>query len=723
MFCLPLSPLSSPLIPPVTSAWDAYHINDLDPTGGDAGWSPVYRLLDGTWCWNEKWPNAYRHDDWPTSTPYGTGTQLEADRKFYTSSDPCAFYQYMCLNIPGSGQYTLHLDFYFREESATTASSVDNWEILILDEQHSSWEGYLWRRQEPNCDEHWKWTHETINIDLTDHSVFLLIGHWDSWFADWEQGHSKYFNELSSDAVDDLNGLDPSGGETGWSPVYRQRNNVWRWDQYWESTYRHNDSNVDLTWGQGTKLEADRSSTASTAPGAFYQYRKLVIPGFGGYILRLDFWLREDSKDDPSSVDNWEMMVLSDKHDSWQNPLWRYQEPNCDEHGILRHQIFEILLTDHEIYLLIGHWDSWYADWEQGHTKYFKSIEILPAPSVALIVENDLWTNYDIQTMVNVYRQDLNDIGYTTYLYTDPITNIQALRTLLQNYYNDYGISGALLIGDLPEAVYQYDENFLCELYLMDLDGTWQDLNSDGYFDQHTATSPADIEPEIFVSRIDASMRTYGMNQPWEDIFYLLYRFHEYRTGSATFRSHQALMYVDDDWASYPWGTWLDDAYPTHTGIYTPPESTSGIDWLYTQLSQDYEFAHLWCHSGFNVHEFRWIPLQYIWSSQIHNQYVANPQSFNFLNLFCCHAAEWTKENSLAVTYLFSGPNSLAVIGSTKSAGMLDGENFYDNLAKGKSIGQAFSDWFQDMTEIGDYVAWYYGMCIQGDPFFTIYGR
>lgn len=176
------------------------------------------------------------------------------------------------------------------------------------------------------------------------------------------------------ETVPDLNELDSSGGDYGWSPVYRLRNGQWRWDQQWGSAYRHDDEYAVTPYGEGTQLIADRQSTADTAPQGFYQYRQLSVSGSGSYTLHLDFYLKEDSSTTASSVDNWEIMILSGKHSSWQQPLFWNRFPNCDEHGSYQEQIINVLLEDHSIYLLIGHWDSWYADWDQGHTKYFNEI-------------------------------------------------------------------------------------------------------------------------------------------------------------------------------------------------------------------------------------------------------------------------------------------------------------------------------------------------------------
>ena len=99
---------------------------------------------------------------------------------------------------------------------------------------------------------------------------------------------------------------------------------------------------------------------------------------------------------------------------------------------------------------------------------------------ILVIVENVLNSTPAVQTAVATYVTDLNNTGYNTILYTAAIANVQALKTLLQNWYTTYNIEGAVLIGNLPFASYYHPaapgfaaETFICDLFLMDLDGLY----------------------------------------------------------------------------------------------------------------------------------------------------------------------------------------------------------------------------------------------------------
>jgi hypothetical protein len=77
----------------------------------------------------------------------------------------------------------------------------------------------------------------------------------------------------------------------------------------------------------------------------------------------------------------------------------------------------------------------------------------------------------------------------------------------------------------------------------------------------------------------------------------------------------------------------------------------------------------------------------------------------------------------MAGWYIFGKPggspcNGLAAIGSTKTGSMLFFENFYGPMATGKTIGEAFVDWWDALgtTHDREERRWHYGMVMLGDP-------
>jgi len=353
-----------------------------------------------------------------------------------------------------------------------------------------------------------------------------------------------------------------------------------------------------------------------------------------------------------------------------------------------------------------------------------------PKETIAIIVQNTLYPS--ITPNVTQYRKDLNDSGYETILYTKPIATPQQLKGNLTLWYNTRNLRGAVLIGRLPYAQYYHPakppnfgaETFICDLYLMDLDGNWWDINPvDGVYDKHNASAGADIYPEIFIGRIDPQCLSW--DTPANFINTYLKRIHNYRLGGVQ-RQHSALVYIDDDWTGY-WGNrWYNDvgmAYSNRTLVDIPTTWTNGTDWL-NRITQNYQWTHICVHSFPTQHWFG--PggggSEGIVSS---NPQIRNaPPSFNFYNLFACHGSQWTTTDCLGTTYAFSGSYSLGVVGSTKTGGMMDCDYFYGPLGQNKTLGESLMLWMCSALKSSagsDYLEWYYGMNIIGDPFLTIH--
>ncbi len=247
--------------------------------------------------------------------------------------------------------------------------------------------------------------------------------------------------------------------------------------------------------------------------------------------------------------------------------------------------------------------------------------------------------------------------------------SVETLRGFLQSWYATYGISGVVLIGNFAYAQFYHPtttnpqtytaETFICDLFLTDMDGTWTDSEPDGVYDIHSAGS-GDIEPEIYLGRIDATTRTLGGLTNTQDIISILNKAVNYRGGLVS-RTHRAITYIDDDWISWAdgtydnWPAWLNSPYSVRTDVYTPGTVTTAADWT-TRMTQDYEWAHLCIHSGASPAQHYFGPGGVgegtITSGQIHS----TQPTINFYNLYCCHGADWAATDCLATTYLFLAP-------------------------------------------------------------------
>ncbi|MDG6219209.1 MAG: hypothetical protein QCI00_07190, partial [Candidatus Thermoplasmatota archaeon] len=92
-----------------------------------------------------------------------------------------------------------------------------------------------------------------------------------------------------------------------------------------------------------------------------------------------------------------------------------------------------------------------------------------------------------------------------------------------------------------------------------------------------------------------------------------------------------------------------------------------------------------------------------------------------FYNLFACSAGRFTEENYLAGSYIFNTSYGLVSIASSKTGSMLNFKDFTIPLSIGKSVGEAFVDWFNAQTPFLQWQKeWYYGMVLCGDPTLTM---
>lgn len=318
-----------------------------------------------------------------------------------------------------------------------------------------------------------------------------------------------------------------------------------------------------------------------------------------------------------------------------------------------------------------------------------------------------------IQTNLDRYVADLESDGYTVEVHTIAGGTPQTLKTFIINHSTD--LVGCTFVGDLPVAWYEMDiwghEEFPCDLYYMDLDGTWSDSDNDGLWDNQVAGS-GDVGPEIFIGHIDTSMMS--GDEATTTNFYLD-KNHAYRIGNIAVPGY-ALSYTEDDWAMFmDMRTDIKHSYPDFDDI--PAPETNKNDYLNNRVdSTDYEFIQLCCHSSPELHQFT--RGGYCWNYEI----VAKVPYAMFYNLFCCSTLRYTTSDFLGGAYIYNtSTTSVAVIGSTKTGSMLVFSAFYEPFGRFETFGESFRQWFNYIAPYDDEEkAWHFGMTIAGDPFLTM---
>jgi hypothetical protein len=323
---------------------------------------------------------------------------------------------------------------------------------------------------------------------------------------------------------------------------------------------------------------------------------------------------------------------------------------------------------------------------------------------VDVIVNKGIY--YDIETEINTFVNDLVIAGYSVQVDTISGMPDSQLRNHLAGIPN---LVGAIFVGELPVAWFEFEEEFPHDIYFCDLDGTYIDADADGLYDDHTG----DKEPEIWVGRIYARMLT------WDNEIRLLKNYfsknHEYRTSGSSL-PERALTFIDDDWSS--WTTCDLDSIYSEVVVINDYYQTIASNYR-DQLAQGYEWIHICAHSSPWGHTFKYPSFQYRGTVFNYEIFTLEPQA-HFYNLFACSGTRFTEENGSAGWYLFNDPYGLLVVGSTKTGSMLYFEDFYGPIGKqDMCIGDAFKSWltiWAEMEPHGWSWTWFYGMNILGDP-------
>lgn len=337
-----------------------------------------------------------------------------------------------------------------------------------------------------------------------------------------------------------------------------------------------------------------------------------------------------------------------------------------------------------------------------------------PKGKMLVLVNHDLYPL--VRASIDQYIADLAYEGYfATAVRVKGGTPVE-LRALLNARKP---IVGALLVGNLPTAWFEMDDDFNnthsefpCDLYLMDLNGAWNDPDNDGKFSGHGN----DVAPEIWIGRLWTPTANGSDAALLNDYFARNHGFRKGRLGC----SDRALAFVDDDWSGFG-DCALDSMFPAgNVEVITDPGTTDG-DRYKAEIHQQRAWAQVCAHSSPGGHSFKvggtgeWVASSYLRD--------VNAPNASFYNLFACSNALFTQPDYMAGWYLFDKAggatcNGLAAVGSTKTGSMLAFENFYGPMGSGKVIGDAFVAWwkaFGAAHELGER-QWYYGMVLLGDP-------
>jgi hypothetical protein len=341
---------------------------------------------------------------------------------------------------------------------------------------------------------------------------------------------------------------------------------------------------------------------------------------------------------------------------------------------------------------------------------------------ICIVINNLLYLA--VTGSFSTFVSDLELDGYAPNIYTALNDGDETgLKDLLISEWNTRGIAGAVLVGDLPVAWYEMEnwdhEEFPIDLFFMDLDGSWVDLDTDGMYDDHY-NGAGDVEADIWLGRLSAFNLTDHEAHEATLMNNYLAKNHRYRTGDFTLLD-KALVYIDDDWHTARWDRDVTLAYPNTDAVKDPYQTTREDYMLRVRESLDnrYESLLICAHSSPHVHALYWGDGPYDYSLFYNHEIEEIDVQVLFYNLFACSNSRYVEQDDMGNWYVFQSQYGLVSVGSTKTGSMLCFDDYYHPLGEGLTFGEAFLFWCVNDIETcagEDSRPWFYGMTMSGDP-------
>lgn len=214
---------------------------------------------------------------------------------------------------------------------------------------------------------------------------------------------------------------------------------------------------------------------------------------------------------------------------------------------------------------------------------------------ISILVDDGLYPS--ILTALNQYTADLASEGYSVFTETVSGGTPEEIKAWVQGRYAA-GSDGIVFVGDITAAWAEVSGDvFPCDLFYMDLDGYWEDADSDGDYEIHSAGS-GDEGPEVYVARIYAHSLTYDTEANLVNGY--LGKAHAYRLATLA-QPWRGLEYVDEDW--YYMDVNLNEVYGENLVRHDFGYFTTAADYL-DQMDLGQHFVQVCAHSYSGGHHF-----------------------------------------------------------------------------------------------------------------------
>ncbi len=362
---------------------------------------------------------------------------------------------------------------------------------------------------------------------------------------------------------------------------------------------------------------------------------------------------------------------------------------------------------------------------------------------IALVVASGLYPA--VSNAVAGYAADLRAQGFSTVTLTFGGSAEQLRGTLSNLHASAESLKGAVLVGDLPYALWEMRKVFsgvtnyyaeIADIFFMDLNGQWYDTNSTPPFATGRYDGRAgNLELEIWVSRVrPGGLSAFGPG--WSSEVALttnfFWRLHRYRATNLVM-SKSGVTYTDRDWNSHRDSDRIEmeAGYPAAvtSRAVGVDAGAGGPEFRDVYLGSDCEMLQIRAHgtSASLLFDDGTVLTYADWTNR-------DPRAV-FCHIYGCGTGDFTATNNLARLAVFNPEaNGLVSWSHSGVGGMISlglwyrTSVFFDALGEGETVGEAFRRWYNacvaaDTKVMPGYEAtptWWNGMILNGDGALTV---
>jgi hypothetical protein len=314
--------------------------------------------------------------------------------------------------------------------------------------------------------------------------------------------------------------------------------------------------------------------------------------------------------------------------------------------------------------------------------------------SVVLFIDENTYNQ--LTNEISRFKEDIeNDLDVNVFIHHDNFNEQKQIRDIIIDHFNNDYLLGSILIGNILHAFYG---DTLSDFYYMDLDPKVDECYNDGKVDKTClgAYPPAGLYPyiEIWSGRIKP---TKPGQEGIEQIRSYLNKDHDYRNGVISYNKRITLvspMYIFDYKYSQEDYIQLFQDMLESSLLYSSNEAEIIYDTNSSNLKNEYintlknqnEFTFLNLHGAPNLELFGGSTILYF------NEIESLKPNSMIYELESCSNGDFTAENYIAGTYLFSG-NALAVMANSVVSNIVIQESVFKNIGQlrlGIPIGEVY---------------------------------